>query len=465
MNTRSKTILATPVSPLPTLTAAAQLTARSGCSAVHLFYRSFGVFGSCFILLPTAKCAWLASIFNAMRTIYCVSQRATTALQSVPIFLKTAFILRGLIFKKLSLEAALLNAIKLLSSSQFKNNQVMQQLRKYVLVVFMIAVGATYCAAQATDTIELSVFNTGVKYRLIVATFGKPQTGAEWLTDMVLVHDTIMSYVATGSNGTTFLPPTLLAKMPDSLRRAFQAQKIMKPVVTTRCDKPITANVKDKVVLMELGTCDPSVMCLNAQNAGAKAVVLIHPSNNLDSILLKKGPGRDELKITCYTVTRATGTKIAALLPSHVGIKRRVVTPNQALIAQTNNGVPTISAQNAAQTPKNAADTEGSSESTQSDVRSTNGSTTTLKNSPNAQFDVSPNPSHDQTTLTYQFAKPTDATVEIETASGQVVLSQILRGATVGNLEIQTTEWANGTYILMMQYGKEVKTKKFVVQH
>jgi Secretion system C-terminal sorting domain len=338
----------------------------------------------------------------------------------------------------------------------------MQQLKQYILAVFMIAVGATYCAAQATDTIELSVFNTGVKYRLVVATFGKPQTGAELLTDMVLVHDTIMSYVATGSNGTTFLPATLLAKMPDSLRRAFQAQKLMKPVITTRCDKPITANVKDKVVLMTLGTCDPSVMCLNAQNAGAKAVVLIHPSNNLDSILLKKGPGRDELKITCYTVTRATGTKIAALLPSHVGIKRRIVTPNQNLVAQTNNGLATTEAKETAKMTENEGDTEGSFSSMLSDVRSTDATT---KGSTKVKFGISPNPSHDQTTITYQFSKVVDAIIEVKTASGQVVLSRQLKGVTVGSLDISTSEWASGTYILSLQYGKEIKTKQFVVTH
>jgi Secretion system C-terminal sorting domain len=336
----------------------------------------------------------------------------------------------------------------------------MQQLKQYILAVFMIAIGATYCAAQATDTIELSVFNTGVKYRLVVATFGKPQTGAELLTEMMLVHDTIMSYVATGSNGTTFLPPTLVAKMPDSLRRAFQAQKLMKPVITTRCDKPITANVKDKVVLMTLGTCDPSVMCLNAQNAGAKAVVLIHSSNNLDSILLKKGPGREELKITCYTVTRTTGDKIIALLPSHVGIKKRVVTPNQNLVAQTNNGA--AKAEDAVKIAENDADTEGSSGSALSDVQSTNAPT---KSSAKVKFGISPNPTNDQTTLTYQFSKPTDATVVVETASGQVVLSQQLKGVTAGSLNIQTVEWANGTYILSLQSGKDIKTKKFVVQH
>ena len=340
----------------------------------------------------------------------------------------------------------------------------MQAIKKYFLAVFMIAALATYCAAQATDSVQLSVFNTGAKYRLMPATFGAPTTGAELLTEMVLVQDTVITYVATESNGATFMPPKLLAKMPDSLRRVFQTQRLMRPIITHRCDKPITADVKDKVVVMELGTCDPSAMCLNAQEAGAKAIVLIHSSDNKDSILLKNGSGRNDLKIRCYSVTRGMGAKIAALLPSQVAIKKRVATPNQALIAQTSTGgattAATTAAQSATQMEEKDADTEGSSEKA-------NGTQPTANSSFSAKvkFGLSPNPSHDQTTVTYQFAKPTDATIEVETVSGQVILRQMLKGVTVGSLEVQTSEWANGTYILSMQSGKDVKTKQFVVQH
>ena len=169
----------------------------------------------------------------------------------------------------------------------------MQQLKQSILAFALIVCGAMNATAQATpdslraDSVLLSVFNTGAKYRLTPATFAPRTTGAELLTEMVVVQDTIVSFVETGSNGTTFLPPSLLAKMPDSLRQAFENQRLMKPVVTHRCDKPITADVKGRVVIMSLGTCDPSLMCLNAQRAGAKAIVLIHPNNHRDSILLK----------------------------------------------------------------------------------------------------------------------------------------------------------------------------------
>ena len=100
----------------------------------------------------------------------------------------------------------------------------MQQLKQSILAFALIVCGAAYATAQATpdslraDSVLLSVFNTGAKYRLTPATFAPRTTGAELLTEMVMVQDTIVSFVETGGNGTTFLPPSLLAKMPDSLR-------------------------------------------------------------------------------------------------------------------------------------------------------------------------------------------------------------------------------------------------------
>ena len=39
------------------------------------------------------------------------------------------------------------------------------------------------------------------------------------------------------------------------------------------------------------------------------------------------------------------------------------------------------------------------------------------------------------------------------------------RGATMGNVEIPTVDYPNGTYFVTLQYGKEVKTEKLVVRH
>jgi hypothetical protein len=124
------------------------------------------------------------------------------------------------------------------------------------------------------------------------------------------------------------------------------------------------------------------------------------------------------------------------------------------------SGVATTEAKDAAKSAENDADTEGSSEKANSLQPVANSSFGTK-----VKFGISPNPTNDQTTLTYQFSKTTDATFVVETASGQVVLSQQLKGVTVGSFDISTSEWANGTYILSLQSGKDIKTKKFVVQH
>ena len=71
----------------------------------------------------------------------------------------------------------------------------MQQLKQSILAMALIVCGAAYATAQATpdslraDSVLLSVFNTGAKYRLTPATFGAPTTGAELLTEMVFVQD------------------------------------------------------------------------------------------------------------------------------------------------------------------------------------------------------------------------------------------------------------------------------------
>ena len=45
----------------------------------------------------------------------------------------------------------------------------MQQLKKYVLTIMAMVYCVHFCAAQATDSVLLSVFNTGAKYRLAIS--------------------------------------------------------------------------------------------------------------------------------------------------------------------------------------------------------------------------------------------------------------------------------------------------------
>jgi hypothetical protein len=320
-------------------------------------------------------------------------------------------------------------------------------MKKYLTTALFLLCVAMSISAQnpRTDTsMVLSVYNTGKCFKMEAADFGGAVT-ATLVGTMVRSYDTVMVLKENGQRDTTGRKP---------LR-----YKVERP-----CDK-MSQGLKDKIVVMELNKdCDVTQTCLNVQRAGAKAFVIIHNSNSQGNIKLpKRGAFKDSIRIPIFTVRNVLGDSITALLPTVVGIRKPVippVRPNQ-LVASTNNGTTANEAKDAVKMAENDADTEGSSEKANSFLQPTANSFSNTK----VKFGISPNPTNDQTTLTYQFSKATDATITVETASGQVVLSQQLKGVTVGSLDISTLEWANGTYILSLQSGKDIKTKKFVVQH
>jgi Secretion system C-terminal sorting domain len=350
----------------------------------------------------------------------------------------------------------------------------MQHTTRLLVAFAFIILSVSFCAAQVTtpasrrvDTILLSVYNTGVKYLLLPATFGPATTGKELVTEMVLVHDTIVRFEKMLGNGTTYLSPIILSRLPDSTRRVLEAQKLSRAVITRKCDKPITDSVKNKVVLMYLGTCDPTLMCLNAQRAGASAIVLMHGNNNRDSILLKTGVWKDSITIPCYTVRRDIGEAMSAMMPSQVGIKKPTAIPltAQGLMSQTNNNASMVSAKDAMKTVENDDNTEGGTESTLSDVRSTN-NPTSAKTNTKVQFSLSPNPANDMATLTFNLSKKTAMSMDILNEGGQLMYRKAFQNAEVGFFNFDTREWASGAYFLHLTDGKGLKVvKRLVVQH
>jgi hypothetical protein len=348
----------------------------------------------------------------------------------------------------------------------------MQHTMRNLVAFAIIAFSTSFCTAQTPDSLRadsvlLSVFNTGAKYRLTPATFAPRTTGEEILTEMVEVQDTVIRFVETAGNGTTFMPPLLIEQLSDSMRLALEAQKLMRPVVTHKCEKQITADVKGKIVLMTLGTCDPSLMCLNAQRAGAKAIILIHPNNNRDSIKLTIGAFKDSLKIPCYTVRREIGERMSALMPSQVGIQKPAVMPEdaQALKSRTANNPSTTATKDAVKTVENGENTEGVAGSTVADVRSPN-NLTSAKTPAKVQFNLSPNPANDMATFTFNLSKKTDISIEIMNEAGQLMLRKALKNAELGSFNFDTREWASGAYFIHLTDGKGLKVvKRLVVQH
>ena len=297
-----------------------------------------------------------------------------------------------------------------------------------LLVLVLLAV-----TSQAqTDSSQLAVYNTGRNITVLSADFGAALT-QDLIGEMVMAYDTVIvlkAHTVRDSSG----------RYPMRYQSERRATKISR-------------NLKGKIAVIDYNKdYDVTQMCLNAQRAGAKALIIIHESNDKKVYkLAKKGIFKDSIRIPCFTIPNNKGEQIQQLLPSVVGIKvPAVITTNASVVA---NGEPLVN-------------TTEKSKDKISDVDAT--LNTELSNTTGfgkQGFSISPNPTRNQANVTYQFQKPTDVTIEAKSASGQVIFSRLMRGATVGNIEIPTVDYPNGTYFVTLQYGKEVKTKQLVVRH
>ena len=297
-----------------------------------------------------------------------------------------------------------------------------------LLVLVLLAV-----TSQAqTDSSQLAVYNTGRNITVLSADFGAALT-QDLIGEMVMAYDTVIvlkAHTVRDSSG----------RYPMRYQSERRATKISR-------------NLKGKIAVIDYNKdYDVTQMCLNAQRAGAKALIIIHESNDKKVYkLAKKGIFKDSIRIPCFTIPNNKGEQIQQLLPSVVGIKvPAVITTNASVVA---NGEPLVN-------------TTEKSKDKISDVDAT--LNTELSNTTGfgkQGFSISPNPTRNQANVTYQFQNPTDVTIEAKSASGQVIFSRLMRGATVGNIEIPTVDYPNGTYFVTLQYGKEVKTKQLVVRH
>lgn len=326
------------------------------------------------------------------------------------------------------------------------------------------------------DSVLLSVYNTGKLYRLTPASFAPRTPSAELLTDMVWLSDTVVHFEASGL--TTTLPEAVLSKMPLEMRQKLTGQAAVLMVNNHDCGKAMPSSaVKDKVVLMELGTCDASQKALMAQRAGAKAIILVHQNNTPPTIQITSGLYQDSIKIPCYTVRRDIGKRIGAMLPSKVGIKRPDTMPvNAEALRGTNNGNAT--AQNQQQQQGNdqtenpldnvAADNTNNPNRPNyaNDAQNLNSSPFKLKDGTRYNWRISPNPTTDFTTVAYRFSKPTDVSIEVFNGIGQAMSHHTYKAATSGSIDIDVTNWASGTYTVhLITQGNTPSVKKVVVQH
>ena len=315
---------------------------------------------------------------------------------------------------------------------------------KYITAaLILLTITTSQAQNNRADTTILGIYNTGMRFTVTRADFGT-QTATELIFDMVLAFDTV--------------------KVITSVADTTRGGRKQKHSYEHRCNylSGVQGNAelfKDKIVLMELNKdCDVIQVCLLAQRSGAKAFMFIHNSNSNGNIHLpKQGLYKDSIRIPVFCVGKEKGADISALLPSVAGIKTKAPPPS-SLSRVTNDSTKT----NVLLT-KQAVGTEGLT--TQNEQTINNTELLNDNGSGKQGFSVSPNPTRNQANISYQFLQATDVTVEVKAASGQVIFSRLLRGATVGSLDIPTVDYPNGTYFVSMQYGKAVKTTKLVVRH
>jgi hypothetical protein len=335
-------------------------------------------------------------------------------------------------------------------------------MKKYITAAFMLLAIATLSAqnnnAARADSVLLSVYNTGSQYRINAAKYGGRTPTNGLILPMVAARD-IHSVPRQASVAPPLVRDSSAARLATAAIRA-EIKATRSPAAPAAAGQRLcsidTTGLRGKIAVIrhDVGCGDVTDKCFAAQNAGAKAVVVIFPTLNRETINMNGGKNAKDLTIPCYGITQDRGDTLSTLLPSNAGIIiPRVMPPTaNSVVSDSTRG------QTTAQNQKGAF---GTAISTDTDIFITDAPTESAKNS----FGISPNPTHQQATVTYQYSRPTDVTFEVKAASGQIIFSQLLRGLTIGTIDVPTTDYPNGTYFVSLQHGKEVQTKKLVVQH
>jgi Secretion system C-terminal sorting domain/PA domain len=303
---------------------------------------------------------------------------------------------------------------------------------KIVIIALCLITHVAFAQTPRVDTIVLSVYNTSQRFMLYPMPFGSPTPPAGFTAEMVASLDTVH----------------VLREVPDS------AGTNVPTWVTERVCGKIAADLTGKVALLPLNpACDLSTQVLNAQNAGASRVVLIHTTNNRDSVQLPITgvyPAASRITIPCYTVRQGIGEQMGLLLPSMVGIT--ILAPDDSSRSDIQNRVTMPSANPPVVQPT---------------VETADGSNAVL---PSVEildlgWRLAPNPTTDELTIHYQFAEQTATSLELFHETGQLVTSYELTPAQSGQFVVKVADWHTGTYTVRMRHGLLKDVKRFVVIH
>jgi Secretion system C-terminal sorting domain/PA domain len=303
----------------------------------------------------------------------------------------------------------------------------------WVIIAVCMVTSTIHAQTPRVDTIVLSVYNTSQRFMLYPMPFGKATPASGFTAEMVASLDTI----------------NVLRERPDS------AGNPPRWVTEHVCGK-VSADLKGKVALLQLNpACDLSTQVLNAQTAGATTVVMIHTTNNRDSVRLSPTAqyvDSQRVTIPCYTVRQGIGEKVRMMLPSMAGIK--ILTHDDSSRSDIQNRI-TMSNPNAA-VPQMTVSKADTPDGTISDK---------AVEIVDIGWRLAPNPTTEEITIHYQFAEKTATSLEIFNETGQLVTNYELTPAQTGQLVVNVEAWRTGTYNVRMRHGTLKEVKRFMVIH
>ena len=324
-------------------------------------------------------------------------------------------------------------------------------MKKYITTLLILLTIATTTDAQSVkkDTVVLSVYNNNQRYMLYPMPFGKDKPDKDFTAEMVVALDTI-----------------------NVLQTAIQKDtsgKYPKRWMTQRKCGKLPTNVKDKVAILYLNIgCDISTQVLNAQEAGAIAVILIHSTDSRDSVTLPKKSSSirydDDIKvkIPCFTVRKGIGEKLTQMLPSLVGIQRPKTAIDSTQALQASNPLIT----NPLQTVnKETASPTGMNDATITPTIAAREGSTKVYSTEKIGWDLSPNPASQEAILHYNFTQAAPLSIEVFNEAGQLVTNYNLPDNSTGTLNMDVSSWVTGIYSVRLVAGELKEVKRLVVQH
>ena len=323
-------------------------------------------------------------------------------------------------------------------------------MKKYLttlLIALTIAI-TTYAQSVKKDTVVLSVYNNNQRFMLYPMPFGKDKPDKDFTAEMVVALDTInVLQTATQKDSSGRYPKRWITQR--------------------KCGK-LPTNVKDKVAILYLNKdCDISTQVLNAQEAGAITVILIHSTDSRDSVTLPKKSASirydDDIKvkIPCFTVRKGIGEKLTQMLPSLVGIQRPKTAIDSTQALQASNPLITNPLQ---MVNKEKANPTGMNDATTANIAAGEGSTKGYSTE-KIGWDLSPNPAGQEAILHYNFSKATQISIEVFNEAGQLVTNYNLPDNPTGTLNMDVSSWVTGIYSVRLVTGDLKEVKRLVVQH